>query len=352
MKPTIYDFTYEQLEAWMLENGEKKFRAQQIWNWLYIQQVKEFSEMNNVSKVLLEKLTENFVISPLTVNVVQASVDGTRKYLFNLNDGTLIETVLMPHKYGNSVCVTTQVGCNIGCSFCASGTLRKQRDLTAGEIMAQVMLVQHDLNSLIEAGEEPKRVSHIVIMGIGEPFDNYDNFMDFLHIVNHPKGLAIGARHITVSTSGIVPKIRQFATEGLQVNLAISLHAPNDEVRSNIMKINSAYPIPELMAATREYIAKTNRRVTFEYIMMKGVNDQIIHARQLVKLVRGMNVYINLIPFNAVDEHGYQRSTKEDVSAFFDHLKKEKIQVQVRREFGHDIDAACGQLRAKKLETE
>lgn len=347
MKPTIYDLTYEQLEAWMLENGEKKFRAQQIWNWLYIQQVAEFADMNNISKVLIEKLEAAFILSPLTQSVLQASSDGTRKYLFALNDGTLIETVLMPHKYGNSVCVTTQVGCNIGCSFCASGTLRKQRDLTAGEIMAQVMLVQRDLNTL---EGEAQRVSHIVIMGIGEPFDNYDNFMDFIRIVNHPKGLAIGARHITVSTSGIVPKIRQFADEGIQVNLAISLHAPNDELRSNIMKINNAYPIPELMDAVRYYIAKTNRRITFEYIMMRGVNDQIIHARQLVKLVRGMNAYINLIPFNAVDEHGYQRSTKEDVSAFFDYLKKEKIQVMVRREFGHDIDAACGQLRAKKLE--
>lgn len=216
--------------------------------------------------------------------------------------------------------------------------------------MAQVMLVQQDLNTL--ESDEPQRVSHIVIMGIGEPFDNYDNFMDFIWIVNHPKGLAIGARHITVSTSGIVPKIRQFAQEGIQVNLAISLHAPNDELRSSIMKINNAYPIPELMDAVREYIQVTNRRITFEYIMMKGVNDQIIHARQLVKLVRGMNAYINLIPFNAVDEHGYQRSTKEDVSAFFDYLKKEKIQVMVRREFGHDIDAACGQLRAKKLTEE
>ena len=350
MKPTIYDLTYEQLEAWMLENGEKKFRAQQIWNWLYIQQVSEFSQMNNISKVLLEKLANHFILSPLTLKVMQASSDGTRKYLFTLNDGTLIETVLMPHRYGNSVCVTTQVGCNIGCSFCASGTLKKQRDLTAGEIMAQVMLVQQDLNTL--ESDEPQRVSHIVIMGIGEPFDNYDNFMDFIWIVNHPKGLSIGARHITVSTSGIVPKIRQFAQEGIQVNLAISLHAPNDELRSSIMKINNAYPIPELMDAVREYIQVTNRRITFEYIMMKGVNDQIIHARQLVKLVRGMNAYINLIPFNAVDEHGYQRSTKEDVSAFFDYLKKEKIQVMVRREFGHDIDAACGQLRAKKLTEE
>jgi len=268
--PSIYGLTLDQLEAWLLEQGQKKFRAQQIWDWLYIKRVLDFSEMTNLSKDLVALLSDTFLLQPLNQVVVQESADGTTKYLFQLEDKLMIETVLMRQEYGLSVCVTTQVGCDIGCTFCASGLKRKQRDLTAGEIVAQIMQIQHYLD---QKGNG-ERVSHIVVMGIGEPFDNYDNVIAFLNIVNHAKGLAIGARHITVSTSGLAPKIREFAENGLQVNLALSLHAPNDEIRSRMMRINRKHPLKEVMAAIDEYLEKTNRRITFEYIMISGVNDR------------------------------------------------------------------------------
>ena len=270
------------------------------------------------------------------------------KFLFEMQDGNLIETVLMNFNYGMSVCVTTQVGCNIGCSFCASGLLKKNRDLSGGEIVEQIMKVQQHLD---EIGQD-ERVSHIVVMGIGEPFDNYQNLMDFLRVVNDPKGLAIGARHITVSTSGIVPKIYDFADEDLRINLALSLHAPNDELRTRIMKINRAYPIAKLMEAVDYYTKKTNRRITIEYILLKDVNDHVEEARQLGKLLQSRRhlAYVNLIPYNPVDEHGqYQRSEPEAIRAFFDTLKKKGIHCGVRLEQGTDIDAACGQLRSKQI---
>jgi 23S rRNA (adenine2503-C2)-methyltransferase len=320
-KESIYGLTREQLVDWFLAHGEKKFRATQVWEWLYTKRVASFSEMSNISKSLMTLLEENFSLNPLKQVIVQEAQDGTVKYLFELPDKNMIETVLMRQEYGLSVCVTTQVGCNIGCTFCASGLLKKQRDLTAGEIVAQIMWVQHYFD---ERGLD-ERVSHVVVMGIGEPFDNYVNVMNFLRTINDDKGLAIGARHITVSTSGLVPKIREFADSGLQVNLAISLHAPNNEVRTLIMRINRSFPIEKLMAAIDEYIEKTNRRVTFEYIMLSQVNDRPEHAQQLADLLRNKKKlsYVNLIPYNPVSEHDqYSRSSKEAVLKFYDVLKK------------------------------
>lgn len=351
MKPSIYGLEKAELIAWFEENGEKKFRATQVWEWLYEKRVMSFEEMTNLSKALIAKLNEHFEICPLNQVVVQESSDGTVKYLFQLPDKHMIETVLMRQDYGMSVCVTTQVGCNIGCTFCASGLLKKQRDLTAGEIMAQIMLVQHYFDER-QLGE---RVSHIVVMGIGEPFDNYINVTKFLRIVNDPKGMAIGARHITVSTSGIVPKIKEFADNGLQVNLAISLHAPNDELRTSIMRINRSFPLVKLMEAVDFYLEKTNRRITFEYIMLSGVNDRVHHAQELADLLKDKKklAYVNLIPYNPVSEHDqYSRSSKEDVLRFYDVLKKNGVNCVIRKEHGTDIDAACGQLRSKQMKKE
>lgn len=351
MRTSIYDLTKEQLTDWLVERGQKKFRAEQVWDWVYRKRVTSFSEMKNVNKACLELLDEHFQLETLEQEVKQESADGTIKFLFKLQDGHFIETVLMRHHYGLSVCVTTQVGCNIGCSFCASGLLKKNRDLSTGEIVEQIMKVQQHLDEQ----EKGERVSHIVVMGIGEPFDNYDNVMDFIRIVNAPKGLEIGARHITVSTSGLVPKIRQFAEEELQVNLAVSLHAPNDELRTCIMKINRAYPIHELMDAIDYYLERTNRRVTIEYILLDDVNDHVEEAEQLANLLRDKRhlTYVNLIPYNPVNEHSeYRRSKKEAILAFYDMLKKNGINCVIRQEQGADIDAACGQLRSKQIKKE
>ena len=336
------------MQEWVLEQGEKKFRADQIWEWLYRKRVQTFEEMTNLSKDLIAKLNEQFVVNPLKQRIVQESADGTVKYLFELPDGMLIETVLMRQHYGLSVCVTTQVGCNIGCTFCASGLIKKQRDLNNGEIVAQIMLVQKYFD---ERGQD-ERVSHIVVMGIGEPFDNYNNVLNFIRTINDDKGMAIGARHITVSTSGLAHKIREFANEGVQVNLAVSLHAPNNELRSSIMKINRAFPIEKLFAAIEYYIETTNRRVTFEYIMLNEVNDGVEQALELAELLKNIKKlsYVNLIPYNPVSEHDqYSRSPKERVMVFYDTLKKKGVNCVVRQEHGTDIDAACGQLRSNTM---
>ena len=348
MKPSIYSLTRQTMQEWVLEQGEKKFRADQIWEWLYRKRVQSFEEMTNLSKDLIAKLNEQFVVNPLKQRIVQESADGTVKYLFELPDGMLIETVLMRQHYGLSVCVTTQVGCNIGCTFCASGLIKKQRDLNNGEIVAQIMLVQKYFD---ERGQD-ERVSHIVVMGIGEPFDNYNNVLNFVRTINDDKGMAIGARHITVSTSGLAHKIRDFANEGVQVNLAVSLHAPNNELRSSIMKINRAFPIEKLFAAIEYYIETTNRRVTFEYIMLNEVNDGVEQALELAELLKNIKKlsYVNLIPYNPVSEHDqYSRSPKERVMVFYDTLKKKGINCVVRQEHGTDIDAACGQLRSNTM---
>lgn len=342
----IYNYSLQELEEYFISIGEKKFRATQIFEWLYRKRINSFDEMSNISIKTIEHLNNNFYLERLDVVTKQISSDGTIKFLFRLNDGKLIETVLMRHNYGNSICVTSQVGCNMGCSFCASGELGKVRSLETAELVEQVLEVQKFLDETFE------RVTNIVVMGIGEPFDNYDNVMRFLKIVNYPKGLEIGARHMTVSTCGIVPKIIEFADFDLQVNLAISLHAPNNTIRSEIMKINKAYPIEEIMDAVRFYIEQTNRRVTFEYILLHNINDQKTHAKELVRLIKGMNAYVNLIPYNEVITKPYKRVLKEDAEAFYKILDDNHIQATLRMEHGADIDAACGQLRAKKIEVE
>ncbi|MBN8191273.1 23S rRNA (adenine(2503)-C(2))-methyltransferase RlmN [Bacillus sp. AFS015802] len=347
-KKSIYGLTLDQLTSWLVENGQKKFRAAQVWDWLYKKRVTNFADMKNLNADCVQLLEENFYLHTLTQEIKQESKDGTIKFLFKLEDGNLIETVLMRFNYGLSVCVTTQVGCNIGCTFCASGLLKKNRDLSSGEIVEQIMNVQHHLD---EAGNG-ERVSHIVVMGIGEPFDNYDNMMDFFRVVNDQKGLSIGARHITVSTSGLADKIYKFADENIQINLAVSLHAPNNELRTRIMKINRAYPLEKLMPAIDYYLEKTNRRITFEYILLSDVNDHKEEALQLAKLLKNKRhlSYVNLIPYNPVDEHNqYQRSTKEAIVEFYGTLLEHGINCGVRVEQGTDIDAACGQLRSKQI---
>lgn len=346
-KESIYGLTFEQLEAWLLPHGYKKFWAQRVWDWLYRKRVTEFDAMKDVKAECIELLKEHFVLHTLTEHVKQESADGTIKFLFKLTDGNLIETVMMRHKFGLSVCVTTQVGCNIGCSFCASGLLKKTRDLSSGEIVEQIMNVQHALD---EAGNGEK-VSHIVVMGIGEPFDNFENLIDFLKVVIDQKGLEIAARHITVSTSGLANKIYEFTDTKIPVNLAISLHAPNNELRTKIMKINRAIPLEKLMEAVDYYLENTNRRITFEYILLKDVNDRVEDALELAQLIGDKKQYVNLIPYNPVDEHGqYQRSTPDAIMAFYDTLKKKGMNCVVRQEHGTDIDAACGQLRSKQIQ--
>ena len=336
----IYGIKRVDLENYFLEHNEKKFKALQIYEWLYDKKVKSFYEMTNIKKELQEQLSNDFNFDK--IEIVKKQVDNlTRKYLFKLVDDNYIEAVLMEHDYGLSICVSSQVGCNMGCKFCESGRLKKVRDLDAYEIVQQIILVEEDIG---------KRISSVVLMGIGEPFDNYDNIMDFIRVINDPKGIAIGARHITVSTCGLIPKIEQFMNEDLQVNLAISLHASNSELRNNIMPINKAYDIEKLMEVLKKYIDKTNRRVTIEYVMLDNVNDRDSNAIELANLLRGMNVYVNLIPYNETNHLEFKRASKDNVMKFYDILKQKGINVTVRKEFGSKIDAACGQLRSKEVQ--
>lgn len=347
-KESIYGLTIDQLTAWLMEHGHKKSRALQVWDWLYRKRVTDFSDMSDVNQDCVQLLADHFAIQTLNEHIKQEAADGTIKFLFKLQDGNLIETVMMRHKYGISVCVTTQVGCNIGCSFCASGLLAKNRDLSSGEIVEQIMNVQLHLDNM-GLGEI---VSHVVVMGIGEPFDNFENLLDFLRVIMDHKGLAIAARRITVSTSGLAPKIYEFADTQIPVNLAISLHAPNNELRTRIMKINRAIPIEKLMEALVYYLEKTNRRLTIEYILLKDVNDHKEEAEQLADLLSDIKdqLYVNLIPYNPVDEHSqYQRSEQKSVLSFYDTLKKRGVNCKIRQEHGTDIDAACGQLRSKQI---
>ncbi len=346
VNPSIYSLQYETLEAWLRDNNEPKFRAGQIFDWLYKKRVTSFEEMTNLSKDLRDKLANDFNLTTLKTIAQQQSKDGTIKFLFELHDGYSIETVVMRHEYGNSVCVTTQVGCRIGCTFCASTLGGLKRNLEAGEIVAQVLQSQRALD------EEDQRVSSVVVMGIGEPFDNYDPLVSFLKTINSEKGLNIGARHITVSTSGIIPKIYDFANEKLQINFAISLHAPTNEIRTSLMPINKAYSLEKLMDAVRYYIDKTGRRVTFEYGLFGGVNDQVEHAEMLAKLLKGVKCHVNLIPVNDVVERNYVRTPRDQIFKFEKTLKAHGVNVTIRREQGHDIDAACGQLRAKERKEE
>ncbi|WP_408005320.1 23S rRNA (adenine(2503)-C(2))-methyltransferase RlmN [Pseudalkalibacillus berkeleyi] len=346
MKSSIFSLGYEDLKNWLKQEGEPSFRAKQIYEWLYQKRVTNFAEMSNLSKELREKLENEYVITPLKQVVRQESKDGTIKFLFELEDGYSIETVLMRHEYGNSVCVTTQVGCRLGCTFCASTLGGLKRNLKAGEIVAQVLEVQRAMD------ETDERVSSVVVMGIGEPFDNYEGLMSFLRIINHDEGLNIGARHITISTSGVVPKIYDFADEGMQINFAISLHAASTEIRSRLMPVNRMYPLDDLMDSIRYYIRKTGRRVTFEYGLFGGVNDQVEHAEQLADLISDIKCHVNLIPVNHVPERDYVRTPKNQIFKFERTLRERGVNVTIRREQGHDIDAACGQLRAKERSDE
>ncbi len=334
---SIYDFSLKELQSYFESIGETKFRAGQVFDWLYVKRVNSFDEMTNLKKDLIKYLKENFSFKRLEMLKVQKDTD-VRKYLFKLWDGNKIEAVLMKHDYGNSICVSSQVGCNMGCKFCESGRLKKVRNLEAYELVLQLLMVEEDLKM---------RISHVVLMGIGEPFDNYDNVMRFIRIINDPKGIDVGIRHITVSTCGIVPKIKAFANEKTGVNLAISLHAPNDELRSKIMPINKVYKIKDIMNVLNEYIQKTNRRVTFEYVLLKGVNDSKECADELCKLLKGMNCYVNLIPYNETSHLEYKTSSRVTIMEFYDILKKNKINVTIRKEFGAKVSAACGQLRSE-----
>ncbi len=338
MKQHFYDWTIEGLKSFLMNHGFKSYSGDQIFKWVYEQGVTDPELMTNISKPLRDFLIENVRFDYLDVADKQVAQDGTEKYLFKLHDGHLIETVLMNYDYGQSVCVSSQVGCSMGCSFCASGIIAKKRDLTVSELVNQVASIQH---------YSQVKVTHIVVMGTGEPFDNYDNVMDFIRVINYKHGFQIGSRHISVSTCGIIPRIYDYSKEVIKSNLAISLHAPNNEIRSRLMKINKVYPLPELIRAVKDYTDMTNRRVTFEYILLKGINDDIKHANELSDLIRGINAYVNLIPYNPVDEFAYKKTDHVRALRFHQQLEKRGINSTLRRELGSDIDAACGQLRLK-----
>ncbi len=335
----FYDLTIDKLKGILIKKGYKGFSAEQLYKWVYEQKVFDYDKMTNISKPLREDLKETIEIKDLEINTVQKSSDGTFKFLFKLEDGSLIETVLMTYNYGKSLCVTSQVGCNMGCSFCASGLIKKARDLEVFELVSQITTVENHLGI---------RISHVVVMGTGEPFDNYDNVMDFIRIINYKHGLQIGSRHITVSTCGIIPKIYEYAKEPIKTNLAISLHAANDNLRSSIMPINKSYPLKNLIKACKDYYEITKRRITFEYILLNGINDSVEQANELSDLIRGINAYVNLIPYNPVNEFQYEKTDNLRASRFYSQLIKRGINATLRREQGSDIDAACGQLRYKK----
>lgn len=334
----IYGLTMEEMEKYFISLGSKKFHADQLFSWLYEKRIDSYDSITNIKKELLEEVSKKYSIDKLKIVSIEKDVDVC-KYLFELYDGEHIEAVLMKHDYGNSICVSSQVGCNMGCRFCESGRRKRVRNLESYEMVLQILMIEEELG---------KRISHVVVMGIGEPFDNYDNLVKFLKIINNPKGLAIGARHITVSTCGIVPKIKEFSNLGLQFNLAISLHAPNDEIRNKIMPISKVYSLNELIAVLKEYYNNTSRRITFEYVLLDGINDSLENALELSKLVKELNCYINLIPYNETNNLNFKRSSTIQIMKFYDILKQNNVNVTIRKEFGRNISAACGQLRSKK----
>ena len=336
----IKDFSLEELKEEMKNLQEKAFRAEQIFQWLYQEKVKSFDEMTNLSLDLREKLKQNYTICNYNIIKKQESKDGTKKYLFDTLDGNAIETVLMQYHHGFSICISSQIGCKMGCKFCASTGIDFVRNLTTGEILEQIIAVEQD---------EKIRISNVVFMGIGEPLDNYENVVKAIKLINHPKGLNIGARHISISTSGLVPKIYQLAEENIQCTLSISLHATNNEKRSNMMPVNNSYPIEELLKACKDYIAKTNRRISFEYALAKDNNDNLEDAKELVKLLKGMLCHVNLIPINKIENGKFTKSSNENIMRFRDYLNDHGIVATIRRELGSDIDAACGQLRRKNI---
>jgi len=331
------DLTISELENYFISIGEKKFKAMQIFEWLYIHRKNNIDEFTNIKKELREKLKNDFKFDFISIKRKEEG-DLVKKYLFELHDNNYVEAVLMEHDYGLSVCVSSQVGCNMGCKFCESGRLKKVRNLETHEMVEQIFLIEEDIG---------KKIQSVVVMGIGEPFDNYDNVINFVRIINHQKGLSIGARHITISTCGLVPKIDEFSNLELQVNLALSLHASNNEIRNKIMPVNKVYNIEEVMSAIKRYISKTNRRVTIEYVMLNMVNDSIDNAMELANLLKGMNVYVNLIPYNETNNLDFKKS--ERIKEFKDTLLKCGINCTVRKEFGGKISAACGQLRSKEV---
>ena len=333
----IYDFTLKELETFLVENGFKKFNATQIIEWMYEKEVYDFNKMTNLSKKLISFCNEKFVIeTPKIIKVEKSTL--ANKYLLNLKDNNKIECVLMNHDYGYSLCISSQVGCNMGCSFCESGRLKKVRDLTLDELITQIIEVEN---------YEKIRIDSIVVMGIGEPFDNFENIKRFISVATNNKMIGIGQRHITISTCGLVPKIYEFADLETGVNLAISLHAPNNEIRDKIMKVNHAYKIEKIMEALDYYIAKTNRRVTIEYIMLEGINDSDECAYELSNLVKGKLMYVNLIPYNETTNFNLKRSNDFKIKSFYDILKMNNVNVTIRKEMGGNLSAACGQLRAR-----
>ena len=333
----IFGYTREMLEEYFLSIDQKKYKAIQIYDWLYKKNIYDFKLFTNIKKEIIDNLIKHFNIDFIKIEKVLEGKD-VKKFLFRLLDGEKIEAVLMEHNYGLSVCVSSQVGCNMGCKFCESGRLKKVRNLETYEIVEQILLIQEYIG---------KRIDSVVLMGIGEPFDNYDNIIKFIKIINDAHGLAIGSRHITVSTCGLVPKIYEFSNLDLQVNLAISLHGSTDEVRDKIMPVNKVYSLSQLLTAIKDYIAKTNRRVTIEYVMLNMVNDKESDAYSLAELLKGLNVYVNLIPYNETENIEFSKSSKERIANFYNILVSKKINVTIRREFGGNIKAACGQLRSE-----
>ncbi|MBP3800630.1 MAG: 23S rRNA (adenine(2503)-C(2))-methyltransferase RlmN [Clostridia bacterium] len=339
----IKDYNLDSLKEELKNMGEKAFRAEQIFKWLYQDKVTSFDEMLNLSLELREKLKQEYYICDFGILKKQESADGTKKYLFDVLDGNAIETVLMSYHHGYTVCVSSQIGCRMGCKFCASTGIKFIRNLTSGEIVEQIIKIEQDTGV---------KVSNIVFMGIGEPLDNYDNVINAIRILNNPKGLNIGARHISVSTSGLVPMIYKLAEENIQCTLSISLHATTDEKRSSMMPVNKRYNLEELLQACKDYIKVTNRRISFEYALAKDNNDNLEDAKMLVKLLRGMNCHVNLIPINKIENGTYSKSSNENIMKFRDYLNDHGIVATIRRELGSDIEAACGQLRRKNLKEE
>lgn len=336
----IKDYNLNELKEEFVKLNEKPYRAEQVFKWIYESEVTSFDDMTNLSLELRDKLKNEFEFHNFKILKKQESSDGTKKYLFDVLDGNAIETVLMEYHHGRTICVSSQIGCKMGCKFCASTGIKFIRNLTSGEIVEQILAVQRDENV---------RISNIVFMGIGEPLDNYDNVLNAIGIINNHKGLNIGARHISISTSGIVPKIYELADRDYQFTLSISLHATNDKKRSEMMPVNNAYNIEELMKACRYYIGKTNKRISFEYALAKDNNDNLDDAKELVKLLKGMLCHVNLIPINKIENGKYVKSTNENIIKFRDYLNSKGITATIRRELGSDIDAACGQLRRKNL---
>ena len=343
-KRDIKSMNLPELTEFVKELGEKPFRAKQLYQWMHVKLAPSLDDMTNLSKDFRERLKENAHYTSLeTVEMFESGIDGTRKYLFGLGDGNIIESVLMRYKHGNSVCISSQVGCRMGCRFCASTLDGLERNLTAGEMLDQIYRIQ------MSTGE---RVSNVVVMGSGEPMDNYDNLIRFIHLLSDENGLNISQRNITVSTCGIVPGIKKLCEEGLSITLALSLHAPNDEVRKTLMPVANKYSLSEVLPACKEYFEKTGRRLTFEYSLVQGVNDNLEEAKKLAALLKDMHGHVNLIPVNPIKERDYKQSNKEAIEEFKSYLEKKGINVTVRREMGRDIGGACGQLRKSYLKKE